>query len=335
MTRENWRAAWGPLELRMPVDPVPQPGVDWQAAYDNGETRPHFDWLDSLRNKKWYTDNPAEAGGSMVQYGYSAEDPDAEIIAIKAIANSIKPDNEHGIREMIYPFDMWEKTHAPVHARQINSIVTRRIAGWLWNGVPQLDHWASVVAAAPHVGINVNGREFGWLLFGKAMVHKVTRTSRVWSLQALDVCERAAMPGTGQVIVDTHTGIDQTGIFYCFHHTKLAMGALALAYRVGRPAPKWVLDYALSLNEQPGIMMAGWPSPPSFLYSKGIRMKACTGAEQHPDPAWGDWSSLCVALAKVTGDHEWINRAYRFGCGVSANSGDERRSSLLLRGWVS
>ena len=324
---------WGPINLPMPADAAPNPGVDWNAAWDNHQLVYREDWLDRLNpDHTWGSSNPAEQGGSGIAFGRAYDHMPSTLTQIKAMANSVKPDNEHAPREFTDLFEWWERTHDPKAARKINTVVSGRIAAWTPTGIPFLDY---LMPLANHQGIPVNGREFGWLMWGKAMLHKVTRTSRVWSVKALDVCERAAIPGTGQVIVDTHVGIDQTGIFYCFHHTILAMGALALSHQLGKPAPKWVLDYALSLHEQPAYGLSAWPSPPSFMYSKGIRLKTATGSAQQPDPGAGYWSSLCVALAKVTGDGEWINRAYRFGCGVSQNDAQERRDSLLLRGWVS
>lgn len=332
--RENWRHETGPLGLPMPVDAFPStrdwahPGPPWPMYRE--------DWLDRLNEDgHWGSDNPAESGGSGITYGRAWEHLDSTLVQIEAMKKSVKPDGEHAYREYTDPFWWWDATHDPKAARLINSIVTRRIAGFNPTGIPHLDYLQPIVEADPHRGMECNGRWLGGLMWGKAMLHKVSRTSSVWSLQALEVCERAAMPGTGQVLIDTHTGIDQDRIFYCFHQSKLAMGAIALAYRIGKPTPNWCIDYALSLHEQTPYGLSAWPSPPSFMYTKGIRLKAATGPEQHPDPAHGDWSSLCVALAKTTADPAWISRAWRFGSGIVANDAQERRDSLLLRGWTS
>lgn len=325
MIRENWRSTFGPLSLVMPNDPVPKPGVNWQAVYDAGGTQEHYDWLDTLRNRKWFTDNPAEAGGSMIQFGYASEDLDAVQVAIKAFGNSVEPDDEHLIRWLIYFMALHEMSG---NARPLATFMSRR----LWP-LSVLDDMMRQVQAAPGTGLMVNPRAFGWQMYGRAAQMKAARTSSTWAQKALDLLELAAMP-SGQPTIDTRLGINEINVMYLFHTSILAIGALALCYQLGKPPPEWVIRYALNLYELPTMTAAGWPAPPSFIYTKGSRFKVCTGSGQQPCPGWAYYAPLCVVLEKMDPNGGWINRAYRFGCGTSANDPQERRDSMLLRGAV-
>lgn len=319
----NWRSTATPFNIPLPNDPPPKPGVNWQAAYDSGATQEHFDWMDSLRNRKWYTDNPGEAGGSMIQFGYACEDLDAVQVAIKAFGNSVEPDDEHLIRYLVYFMGLYDMTG---NARPLVTFMSRR----LWP-LSVLDDMMRQVQAAPNTGLMVNPRAFGWQMYGRAAQMKAARTSSTWAQKALDLLELAAMP-SGQPTIDTRLGINETSLFYAFQTSILAIGAASCAYRLGEVIPEWIIRYALNLYEMPTMTAAGWPTMPSFIYTKGSRFKVCTGPGQQPCPGGAYWSALCVVLDKMDPNGRWIDKAYRFGCGTSQNDAQERRDSMLLRG---
>lgn len=328
----NWRLAYGPIGLAMPKDPVHQPGFDWGAAYFMGRAQQREDSLDRLNtDRTWGSLNPAEQGGSGFVFGHSTDDLDSCIVAAKAMENTNpKPDEEHAIRWFRHSMEWWELSRDPAAARAFVRIASNMIATG-YQLAPYVEH----VMASPHTGVSMNGRIFGWKSYARAEQMRIAPTSRAWARMFVDVCEQAAMPKTGQVLADVNTGggaLDQENVVYCYHQGILLFGMLACCAQLGKPVPTFVFDWMGQIENLPLSDYYGTPSMPAFLYTKGERLKPCTGPGQHPDPFFGLWSTLCVVLAKMTGERDrWLRKATKIGP-TTNNTEDERKLTMLFRG---
>lgn len=330
----NWRHDVGPLRLRMPVDPTPNPTVNWQAVYDAGGYHEDEDWLDRLDNRVWGTANPAETGGSGICFGHSTENLAAILVAIECFPASVKPDKEHLIRWLRKLIAWWEMTKDPAAARAIVAFVSDYIGSWNYSPTePWIDRYTAQVQASPHVGTGMNGREGGWLSWGRGMQHKVARTSSVWSHKMLDLCALAAMPSTGQVLADARAGIDQPKVVYCFHQGILLMGNLALCKMLSLAVPQWCLDWMAAVSLLPQVDYYGHPSMPAFLYTDASgALRVATGSGQQPDPSFGWYQSCAVALESM-GHAEFMPYATKWGPSRAGNEQD-RKFSMLFRGRI-
>ena len=332
--RTDWNHNWGPLDLPLPIDPIPHPGVDWKAVWDNYLSQEHYDSQDAVRQRVYGTANPAEVGGSGICPAYSTPDLDAVLTIIKCFPNSVPPDNEHLIRWLLFYIQWWELTHDPKAARALVSFVSNRIAAWHMNpdGADYLTFFTNEVIANPSKGTRMNGREAGWLSYARAMQMKVARTETSWARNMIQLCNDAAILGTGQVLADVREGIDQQKVVYCFHQGILLMGVLALCKRLGWGPPKWTLDWMTSVSLLPTVLYYGTPSMPAFCYSRGIHLVPATGTGQQPDPAFGWYQSCCVALASM-GHPEFMQYATKFGPATWDGHDEQvRKSTMLLRG---
>jgi hypothetical protein len=252
------------------------------------------------------------------------------------------PDHEHIIRQLMYPMAGFEMTHEVYFARRVQRVAQRSdqwyslvgpvqtnwdVGLWPYN-LANLHHY---VEEHPRQGIPHNIRQLGWAMYTKAMEHKCARilgapVDPTWMQVAVDICERAAIPGTGQVCADLEHG----GVEYQFHWGILAMGAMACCYRLHKPIPVWVLE---KLDALEALAPSYGGVIPSYVLSVDGALAVADIAGQKSDPAQAYWSSVCVAARKMTGDASLLERATRFG--VSAWDGHDeqtRRDTMLLRG---
>lgn len=359
--RPNWHLATGPLDLRVPLDPDPCPGVDWQALYQANQSHTHQDSQDGQFSQPsgipvWLTDNPSQTGPSGSAFAYSQPDLPAVRVACKGLKNNPHPpDVGHSNRDLIYYNAGFDMTHEVSFARGVQR-VAQRCTTWPWfvetgplsepgNKQLNLDSLMAMAQARPHQGIDIDLRCFGNAMYAKASEHKCARilgapVSTSWMVKALSILELAAVPGTGQVGAspgDAAHPLDQPNTEYTFHWAFTAIGAMACAFRCHLPIPTWIVPHLDALDLLPAMQYLPWggTSLPSFTYSDGGVLRVCTGAGQNGDPNFGWWSSVCVCVARMIPDQRdyWLTRAKHWGP-WPWDGYDEvnRKFTMLLRG---
>jgi hypothetical protein len=365
MTIPDWNLHAGPLEIPVPIDPNPQPGVTWQALYDTNQSHVHQDSQDALfatpvGPPKWGTDNPAQGGGSGVSWVYNQDDLDAIRVAVKGWKNNpVKPDTEHALRDFIYAMAGFDRTHEVSFAREVQKIANRgTVAPWFsltgevlldspgWR--PQNLECLLARAQGPDCGQGLrysNLRALGTTAYLKAGEHKCARilgaaVSKDWMLKYLQILDLAAVPNTGQIGSapgDAAHPLDQPNCEYSFHWGFAAMGALACAKRCSLPVPSWIITHLNALDGLPSMTYQpyGVTSLPSFTYSDSFGLRVATGTGQNGDPAFGWWSSVCVAVAHMIPAQRsyWLERSKHWGPWQwDGTSEQDRKFTMLYRG---
>lgn len=331
--RPDFRIVHGPLSLTMPNDGDGKPLVNGVHEDDQDRLNPDG------------SVGPAAVGaegGSGIVFGYSVGDIDNVRLMEAGVRRRAQPyDDEHLVREFRYSHAAWEMTHETQYARRIVQIADAAHARWSETG-PTYDgaEWtpqnvAQYLHMANHQGVPLNGRALGWVAWNEAMAMKVTRgRNPAFANAILDMCDKAACLGTGQVCAGANTGggaLNSDRVVYVFHQSILACGVLALCYRLGKPAPWWVVNWALTVGDMPVMAYYGAPSMPAFWYTQGDQLVQARGVGQHGDPAFGWHSSLCVCLWKVSGNPIWLERAAKWGP-TTVTDEQSRKFSMLLRG---
>lgn len=335
----TWRALFGPLDLRMPVDPAPP----WNGTQ-------HEDWEDRLNpDLTWGVPDVGSPGGSGIVFGYACDDQAVVEIAAKAChARKSWYDWEHLVRQYRYDIALWEMTKSRQAASRIIEYGEWMHSVWSENGpVHDGPEWVPMNVAQykmmalknPRHGLpsspGLNERALGWCMYLRAMQHKVARTSASWSLYTLDMLDTAAMPFTGQVTYGPNSGgepLDTEDVEHTDHWSIMAQGALALCHRMGARAPAWVIDGALSIWEMEPLDYGGFPSPPKFTRTQGMKRVPATGKGQGGAPAHGHWGSLCTSLYSMTRDSAWLDRALKYGPYLTYTDEQSRKETMLLRG---
>lgn len=349
--RPSWNVQ-GPLDLALPIDPDPWPDVDWEAEYFFGRAHERQDSQDRLNaDRTWGTGNPAEPGGSGIAFGHSQPDLGAVRVACKALQNTIPgADIEHALRRLLDPIAGFEMTHEVYFARQVQKATLKGLEVYPLEGPILLDEPAwfptnlanlgAYTLAHPHQGLkHVNARALGELAYGKAMEHKCARTlgapvSTAWMMALLDVLNRAAITGTGQIILDSDNSqhpLDQIDVEYTFQWSILAMGALACARRLHQPIPWWIEPHLDQLAALPPILYYGAPSVPAFTYSDGGILKVATGSGQQGDPSFGWLSTLNAVMFRETQNTKFRDRVWQYGPKTVTDE-QSRKFTMVARG---
>jgi len=351
---------WGPLELVLPADPDPCPGVNWQQLYDLGQAHDHQDSQDRLNaDRTWGTNDTQAPGGSGIAFAYSQPDIDCVRVACKGWKNNpIKPNPEHSWRDGVYYMAGFEETHDVHFARGVQS-VAQRCTTYPWfsltgdislddpgNRPQNLDCLLAETQARPHQGMRfLNLRAYGNALYWKAAEHKCARVlgapiDPTWMVKALSVLEAAALP-TGALFCGTEFDpqhpLDQVQSEYTMHWAFTAMGAMACAKRLHQPIPSWILPHMDALDALPPMIYApyGATSLPSFTYTDGDVLRVATGSGQNGDPAFGWWSSVCVAISGFFPSPRayWLERAKHWGPWQWDGADEQtRKFTMLYRG---
>ncbi len=250
---------------------------------------------------------------------------------------------EHWIRQIRYAIAAWEMTHNPRWAEEIIfyddlaraalSDDPTTIGDVNSNNVPfSLAHYHAMAQARPHVALPWNLRAVGWIAYGYAMRLKVDPgCSHAWGRMLLDTCRLAAVPRTGQLCADAGNGAYNPPCQYTFQWGLAAHGLLACCYQMQQEVPHWLICGMLSIYKLPRLDYYGFQSPVAFAYTLNGELVPLEGPQQHGDPGFAYWSSNCIALNKFFPGESWIRRAKWIGP-QTANSMDERRASMLLRG---
>lgn len=356
--RPDWRGSgdqgFGPLCLKMPVDPDPAPGVDWAAVVGRVF---HEDSKDGLNlDGTWgigadgREGEVGEEGGSGIAAGYACDDLEAVIRAADAVLHRKKRYNlEHWLRQIRFAIAAYEMTGDVKYLQQIifyddlaraeltddRSTIHLGDPSWVPSTLAQFN---ALSKERPGQGLDYpfNGRAVGEVAYGHAMRLKVDPgCDRAWAHMLLRTCERAAIPHTGQVCADTN-GHDRPTV-YLFHQGLLVHGVLALYYQLGLRPPTWIYDWMFSVEHLPRMDQYGFLSPLKFCYTNEQGVLTPEESEvQRGDPGFAYHSWNCVALAKILPDARahWLRRAARIGP-KTANSQDEKKLSMLLRGALS
>jgi hypothetical protein len=335
--RGAFRALQGPLDLRMPDDGIGKP-IGPDGIHEDNEDRLNADGT-------WGVADVGSVGGSGICFGYTVADLRNVMVAEDAVFKRHAYYNwEHWIRQIRYSVAAWEMTHATRFAARIASYADLARAAWTGpvvlgdpSNVPQnIDQALAMAGAAPHSGLpEWMGRACGWVAYGEAMNLKTHRDAPArFARKILAACALAAKHGTGQVVVTQKDGIDQTDVVNVYMQQILVHGVLALCYQLHQDVPGWVFDWMLSVYEQDPVDYYGYPSPPAFVRSRGLRLIPATGPFQGGDSACGWWSSCCVPMHKLTGDRMWLDIAPKFGP-LTKNTEDERKMSMIYRGATS
>jgi len=342
--RADWRKETGPGNMPMPHDPPPTLG-DFRHALETHQHLDHEDSQDCLNaDGTWGPPGVGVQGGSGIAFGYACDDLGAVEVAVGAVRRRVDfYDGEHWIRQIRYAHAAWDMTHDPKYAREIVDYGTKAVTAFPIDG-PVTDDDADVKAnlaqymhyaqKAPHTGLahQFNGRLVGWYGYSRLMQMKVARTSSAWSKKLYDLCELAAIPGTGQIVTDTRNGIDQKGVQYGFQAAILIHTILCTCRRMGLPVPRWVANWMHAMYAMPVVDYYGGNSMPAFTYTDTDgTLKAATGPGQQADPGCCYWGHNCAILFLLTGSASWLEMANKFG---PQTWGDEqsRRDSMLLRG---
>jgi len=343
----DFRERYGPLNLRMPVDPWPSQ-TDFRYALANFLYAPREDSQDALQTDgTWGPKAVGAESGTGVVLGHSTDDLDAVLVAAGAVRRREQfYDWEHWLRQIRYCIAAWEMTHDPYWRDEIifyddlaRATFTDHPAAYnpdLWgNSRPfTLTQFFKMAMARPHVALPWNLRAVGEIAYGHAMRLKVDPGyDTTWAETLLATCRMAAVPQTGQLCADDGNGAYSRPVQYNFQWGLGLHGILALIHQTQRGVPAWIFNGMRAIRNLPRLEYYGYQSPVAFVYSEGGRLLPYEGPQQHGDPGFAYWSSNCVALHKITGDRRWRSRAAEIGP-TTANSEDERKSSMLLRGLV-
>ena len=349
--RPNWRDAFGPLDLKMPVDPSPTM-TDFDQALATHQRAVHEDSEDVLnQDGTWGPPDPGVQGGSGIAFGYSSSDLSAVVVAEDATYRRPRRyDFAHWCRQTRYAIAAWEMTHSEKFARRIvyyDTLATGALTsdpetihlddpGWI---PPTLAQYHAMAQANPGLGLPWQCRSIGHVAYGRAMRHKVDRRlTTAWADMLLETCALAARSGTGQQ-GNWQQGafkFEESGIAYTFHEMILAHGVLALCHRLHRSVPYWIFDLMNAVESLPRVDYYGLPSPVSFWSTESGLACASTGwtpEPQHGDPAFAWWSTNCIALYKITGDIAWKNRAGLIGPTTNTDE-QSRKFTMLMRGAI-
>ena len=349
--RSGWRKdpGFGPLNMPMPIDPAPSL-ADFEAALAQHLSAIHEDASDLLNpDGTWGPKNDPthwnvnEPGGTGIAVGYACDDLPAVVVAEAACYKRGQwYDGEHWIRQIRYSLAAWEMTHERLFARRVmvyDSHATGVInldpatvhlddPGWVPNTLAQ---YAAMAHQHPHTGLPWNAREMGWTGYGRAARHKVEQAlSPLWGLTLVDTCDLAAIPGTGQLVVDTAWGAHPVPVQYTFHWAILAHAVLCLCFRLQLPVPIWIID---GMNALDAVASTYGGKIPSYCYTVNGVLVAEVSSLQHPDPAQGYWSHLCTCLEKLRPHEGWIQRATKYGAWQALDP-QSQRDSMLYRGWT-
>jgi hypothetical protein len=352
--RPHWRDSATPLNLRMPTDPVPTL-IDWQAALANHQHAVHEDSEDCLNvDGTWGPAQVGDAGGSGIYFGYSTADADAVYVWDLAVhARTAWFNYEHWLRQIRAAIVKAEMIRDLSGLRRVLEYANHALLQFNANDlggpgyVPKnVNRWLQDAALAPHQGLlgdnaggSFNLRELGEVLYGEAAALKVNpQRDQTFARKCLALLSLAAMPGTGQIARNStpsgNAGIDQSDTQQVFQWGLCVHGALAAAYVLGLQPDQWILDGLSALDAlagSAGFTYNGMPGPPQFVRTvNGVYVPA-TGPGQSGDPAYGYWSSNCVALSKW--DASQVARATRWGPTVVADE-QSRKLSLLYRGAI-
>lgn len=338
----DWRKSYGPLDLPMPTDPPPTL-IDWSSIKQPHGTIEHEDSEDRLNpDDTWGPPDVGAVGGSGISFGYSSSDLDAVMVAEAACFH--RPqwyDFGHWCRQIRYSIAAWEMTHEPRYFRHITAYGVYARSFWSEHGpVSYGQGWTPQNLAQYHdmatKGIPQNGsfgREVGWVAWGEAMALKVNpRRDTTWLRMFKETCDLAANPKTGQIVHDTHAGVDGDDLEYTFHASIRNIAYLAACYRLKLRPRKWLFNWYEAVHGQTPIDYGGNPAPPAFMHTVGGALVPATGPAAEGDPAHGWWSSFCVAMQKVAG--KGIEGATKFGP-TDAGSEQAKKESMLWRGWMS
>lgn len=346
----NYNLDSGPLSLHL-QDDGPGEVFDWEYAYENGIAHQRKDSQDCLNaDRTWGPEDVGAEGGSEIAFAGGMSNLQAVTVAARAKHNRKNWFNrEHRCRQWIDDFDGWDMTHGREFGTRILEYADAELAdlhgygpqGVVSIGTPEnvpnnIHQYHEMAVIDPHSGSPMNGREAGWCFYLEAMALKVQpRRNRAYAEMALETCELAAFVGSGQICCGKNTGggpLDQENVVYAFHQTILAIGASALAFRLDRGLPYWVLDWAESLwAQRKSYDYYGSPSSASFYHTQQMALVPATGPGQHGDPAFAWWSSLCVTIWRFTHNYEWIERAKKWGPTTAADE-QSRKFSMLYRG---
>jgi len=337
----DWRTRSTPFDMKVPTDPNPAPGVDWEAAYAAHQHAIHEDSEDCLNaDQSWGPASTDAPGGSGIRFAYGANDLDAMIVADRAIQNRAKRYNlAHWCREAGYAWYISDRVRDARAQRRVLELADFQKQTWSVDdtydgpGYNPLTVPFMLALANKNPGQCLDEtriyepRGIGWLQWGEAMALKVHGArDQQFARDLLDVAKIAANPLTGQIVKGPHSGINETDIFYVFHTSTWAMGALALAHRIGEPIPQWVLTYAEKLHGLPVFDYYGGATMPAFVRSEGSNLVAGTGPEQQGDPSIGWYEELCAVLFHLTGERKWLGYSCKFG--VSATNIPEKMTKL-------
>jgi len=342
---DGWRSNTTPLDLPVPKDPPPTL-IDWSAIPAGHGTVEHEDSEDRLNpDDTWGPDDVGAVGGSGISFTYSSSDLDAVRVAEAAVFRRRSwYDWSHWVRQIRYSMAGYDMTHDALYARRLIVYADRARASWSEHGpISYGAGWTPQNLAQYHdmatKGIQQNGsfgREVGWVAWGEAMALKVNpRRDTTWLRMFKETCDLAANPKTGQIVHDTHAGVDGDDLEYTFHASIRNIAYLAACYRLKLRPRKWLFNWYEAVHGQTPIPYpegSDCPSPPAFMHTVGGVLVPATGPAAEGDPAHGWWSSFCVAMQKVAG--KGIEGATKFGP-TDAGSEQAKKESMLYRGWMS
>lgn len=328
----KWREAYGPGLARMPVDPVPHAGVDWNLALATGQRQDREDSMDRLNEDgTWGTGDAQAPGGTGIVFGHSHDNLDSCVVATKAMARTEpKPNAEHRVREWRHSMEWWEMTRDPEARRRFNEVAQRDMQSGY-----QLRPYRARAGVAPGSGLPWNGRIFGWKSYMQAERHRMGVDTSAWMRGFVATCDAAAT-STGQLIADPNLGgwgLDQLYVVYAFHQGILTHGYLTCCAQLQAAPGPWVEAWLGRVAELPRVDYYGYDSIPAFLSTEDGELRPCTGTGQHGDPGFGYFSPCCVLMAGLQPERRgyWLDLAAKLGP-TTADTEDERKYSMLLRG---
>jgi hypothetical protein len=347
--RPHWRNHCTPFDMKVPADPIPAPGINWQEAFDQELFVVHEDAEDCLNaDQTWGPygpDGTYKPGGSGIRFAYGAEDPDALVVADRAIRNrALKYNLAHWCREAGYAWYLSDMTRELKAPRRVAALADFQRSTWAlpdaYDGpgnnprtVAFMELLASQTPGRALDAVRIDEpRAIGWLQWGEAMALKVSpQREHTFAQRLVDLTLAAVIPETGQIVRGPHSGIDQGDIFYVFQSTIWWMGTLALCMRLGRPIPPAVFTYAEKVHALPVVDYYGSPTMPAFVRSEGGQLIPGTGPEQQGDPSIGWYEELCAVLYKLTGDTKYVSWSCKFGVGATLTAAatlDQKRAAL-------
>jgi len=331
--RPDFRTAQGPGDFNAPVDPPPTL-TDFRAALAAHQVAFHEDEEDRLNADGTWGGDPWGYGGSGIAFGYSSSDIDAVLVAEQGCwARPVKYDYSHWIRQIRYSIAAWDMTHDPKFARRL--VAYDNMACGQFTDDPATIHlddpgWIPFTLAQYHAmaqqrpgtGLPADYlRAMAWIGYGKAMRLKIDRKAlHSWAEMYLETCALAAHVGTGQMAA---------GYTSTFHEALLVHAVLCLCHRLKMPTPQHVYDMMGTIRALPQMDYYGALSPVRFWKTAegAAVVGAPPGQQQQGDPAFGYWSTNCVAMR----DPLWLDAATWIG--PTANTDENsRKLTLLWRG---